>query len=314
MQKPPSPDSYPIRLSHSTFNLLNDCERKFQLEKLLVNDTERDETEHTAFGKGFGAGVATYLTTQDRDRSIFEAWLAYMPELETDKKSISRCVAAMEAAFPHLDTILMDYEVVSFDDRPAVELSFRLDINENYYFVGYIDTVLRNRYSGQHVVFECKHTGMQLHDLSPLYKNSGQALGYSITLDKITGKELSSYGVLYFVAQLGKDFTPQIHAFNWTKTLLDRLNWFITLGMDVKHLEEMARLNIYPKRGESCLKYNRPCKYFGVCDLHSLDAKKKIPVDTIEYNFVYNLDDLVQDHLARITQMPATMLNEIEEV
>ena len=291
----------PIRLSHSTLQTLHTCERKFQLDKLLVTEVQREESEHMSFGKGFGAGVATYLVTQDANRAMFEMWLAYWPEIETDKKSLARCVAALEVAIPKLDTILMDYEVVSFEGKPAVELSFKLEVTEEYYFVGYIDAVLKNRYSGLHVVFECKTTGLALFDLSPLYRNSGQALGYSIALDRIAGSKLASYGVLYFVCQLGKDFTPKIQTFEWTKTLADRLNWFISLGLDVKHLAEMASLNVYPKRGESCLQFNRPCKYFGVCSLHSVDLVKDREEDIIKYQFTYQLEDLIQDHLERIT-------------
>jgi len=293
----------PLRLSHSTLETLHTCERKLQLDKLLVTEIEREETEHTAFGKAFGAGVATYLVTQDANRAMFELWLAYMPEIETDKKSMARCVAALEVAIPRLDTILMDYEIVSFQGKPAVELSFRIDITDAYYFVGYIDAVLRNRYTGKHVVFEVKTTGLQLLDLSPLYQNSGQALGYSIALDRIVGRKLSSYGVLYFVAQLPRDFVPKIQIFEWDKTLSDRLNWFISLGLDVKHLTEMAELGVYPKRGSSCLQFNKPCKYFGVCALHSMDVPKEIEEDVIDYQFVYNLDDLVQDHLERIVEV-----------
>lgn len=293
----------PIRLSHSTLQTLHTCERKFQLDKLLVTEVEKEESEHMSFGKAFGAGVATYLVTQDANRAIYEAWLAYWPEIETDKKSMARCTAALEVAFAKLDTILMDYEIVYFEGRPAVELSFKLDVTDDYYFVGYIDAVLKNRYNGLHVVFECKTTGLAIFDLSPLYQNSGQALGYSIALDKITGKKLASYGVLYFVCQLGKDFTPKIQVFEWKKTLADRLNWFISLGLDVKHLVEMATLGVYPKRGESCLQYNRPCKYFGVCALHSVDVPKVIEQDIIEYQFIYKLDDLIEDHITRIVDI-----------
>lgn len=291
----------PIRLSHSTLQILHTCERKFQLDKLLVNEMAKEESEHMSFGKGFGAGVATYLVTQDASRALYEGWLAYWPEIETDKKSIARCIAAIEAAIPALDKILMDYEVVSFQGKPAVELSFRLNTKSNYYYVGYIDAVLKNRYSGTHVVFECKTTGLQLYDLSPLYQNSGQALGYSIVLDKIVGEPLANYGVLYFVAQLGKDFMPKVQSFEWTKTLTDRLNWFVSLGLDIEHLERMAAMNIYPKRGESCLQFNRPCRNFGICSLHTLDIPKEIEPDKIEYQFVYNLEELITDHVKRIT-------------
>lgn len=300
---------HPVRLSHSSLETLLTCERKFQLDKLLITDIAKDETEHTVFGKAFGAGVATYMVTQDADRALYEAWMTYWPELETEKKNQVRCFMALIRAFPKLDTLLMDYEVVSFDGVDAVELSFRLNINPRFYFVGHIDVVVKHRISGVHYVFECKTTGMPLLDLAPLYENSGQALGYSIALDRIVGKKLSGYGVLYFVAQLGRDFKATIHVLPYTKTLLDRLNWFISLGMDVKRLEEMAQLNVYPKRGKSCLQYNRPCKYFGVCGLHTADKIKKQEADPIKYDFTYDLDTLVQEHLDRLPT--STLIQEL---
>jgi hypothetical protein len=292
----------PIRLSHSTLETLNSCERKFQLDKLLQGG-RKDESEHTVFGRAYGVGIASYLVTQDADRSIFEAWLAYWPELETEKKNIPRLVSALEASFVTADTLLMEYEVATFNGRPAVELSFRLNINEHYYFVGYIDVVLRNRFTGVYYVLDAKTTGLQLYDLEPLYKHSGQTLGYSVALDRIVGSEQSSYGVLYFVAQLGKEFKAKTHVMPFNKTLLDRLNWFVTLGMDVKHLTEMAELNIYPKRHSGCLRYNKACMYFGTCHLHSMDIPKIPEEDLIEYDFVYELEELIQSHLDRIKKM-----------
>lgn len=294
----------PVRLSFSTLNLLHSCERKFQLAKLL-NNTQRETSEHLSFGAGFGAGIASYLTNQDAELALYEAWLAYWPIIETEKKNEARMFVALERAFFVLDTLLQDYELVFFEGRPACELSFRLDIDPTYYFVGYIDAVLKHRYTGQYVVFEVKTTGLLLKDLTPLYKHSGQALGYSICLDRIVGKELSSYGVLYMVAQLGKEQSDvTIHLMPFNKTLLDRLNWFIVLGLDVKHLKEMEQLQIYPRRGDSCLKYNKPCPQFGTCHLHSLDRPKEEEEDLTEYQFVYDLDALIQDHLRRLQEDP----------
>lgn len=290
----------PIRLSDSTLNTVHSCERKFQLDKLLEGGT-RDETEHTVFGKAYGVGVACYFVTQDADRALFEAWYAYWPELETDKKNIPRLLAALMASFSQIDTMLMEYEVAFFNGKPAVELSFRLNINPEYYFVGYIDLVLRHRFTGVHYIFDAKHTGLQLFDLEPLYKHSGQTLGYSVALDRIVGAELSSYGVIYFVAQLGKEFKAKIQVLTFEKTLLDRLQWFITLGMDVKHLELMAQLGVYPRRASACLAFNKPCRYFGTCHLHSLDTPKKREIDTIAYDFTYELEELIEEHMSRIT-------------
>lgn len=296
--------SNPLRLSYSSLETLSECERKFQLDKLLVGETNREESEHFSFGHGFGVGIATYLVTQDQDRALYEAWLAYWPEIETEKKNVALCLAAIMASFQPLDDLLAEYEVISFNGKPAVELSFKLDINPSYYFVGHIDVVLRNRYSGVCVVLDAKTTGSQLLDLSPMYKHSGQTVGYSIALDKIVGKQLSSYGVMYFVAQIGKDYKIKIHPLLFEKTLMDRLQWFITLGMDVKRLEQMTEMGIFPKRARSCLNFNRPCKYFGTCHLHSFDKMKVQEPDPTVYDFSYNLDELVEDHIARINAEP----------
>lgn len=290
----------PIRLSNSAIDQLNTCERLFQLERLLKTDIQREDTEHTVFGKGYGAGIATYLVTQDKEKAIYQLWLSYFPEIETDKKNQARCIAALMSAFPYLDKLLEEYEVVTFEGKPAVELSFRININENYYFVGYVDAVLRNRFTGMCFVGEVKTTGLQFLDLDPLYKNSGQALGYSIALDRIVGSEQSSYGVLYMVAQLGREFKAKQHMLPYNKTLLDRLHWFITLGQDVQRLETMADLGVYPMRGANCVQFMRPCKYFGVCTLNSFDQPKEREEDTIEYDFTYELDDLIDSHIARV--------------
>lgn len=288
----------PIRLSHSTLEVTKSCERKFQQDKLLENGT-KDETEHTVFGKAYGVGIAAYFVTQDRDKAIFHAWLAYWPILETDKKNEVRLVTALEASFSKADNLLIDYEVAIFNMAPAVELSFRLNISTHYYFVGYIDIVLRNRWSGIYAVLDAKTTGLLLFDIEPLYKLSGQTIGYSIALDKIVGKEQASYKVIYFVAQLMQNNQTKIQVLEYPKTLLDRLQWFMTLGMDIKHLELCESLNFYPRRSSACLSYNRPCRYFGTCHMSSMDVPKKREEDTIQYDFVYELDELIADHVRR---------------
>lgn len=291
-----------IRLSYSTLELVNTCERKFQLEKLLTNGAERDQASWLVGGSAFGHAVAHYMINQDREQAIFEAWLKYFPRLEDEKRTQAKYLNLCDRSFDKLDDILADWEIVEFNGKPAAELSFRININETFYFVGYVDCIIRNKWTGQYMVKEVKHTSSALLDLAPLYRNSGQALGYSIILDKIVGEAQSDYGVGYFVGQMGKEYNPNFHWLPFDKTLLDRLNWFVTLKMDVMRIEQMIELNVFPKRGSACLNYNRPCKHFQTCDLHSLDMPKAEEVDEIEYDFVYELDDLVQDHIERVAR------------
>lgn len=294
----------PIRLSHSALDTLQECERKFQLSRLLVDPSQREENEHTVFGRAYGVGIATYMSTQDADQSIFQAYLAYWPEVESEKKNQAMMVGALYSAFPTLDTLLMEYDIATFDGKPAVELSFRLDITDELYFVGYIDLVLRNRSTGIYSVWDAKTTGLQLLDLSPLYQHSGQVLGYSMALDRIVGEPVASYDVGFIVSQLDSrtQKAKKTHLMTWNKSLMDRLKWFLTLSMDAKRIEMMQETSHWPMRAHSCLSFNRPCRYFGTCHLHSLDVDRKREEDTIEYDFHYKLDDLIQDHLARMPQ------------
>ena len=290
-----------IRLSHTALDSFLSCERKFQLDRLLIGAEKREETEHTVFGKSFGEGVASYLLTASQDAALFAAYKAYWPVLETEKKSELLAIQLLSASFPHLDNLMMEWEVATFQDKPAVELSFRLDIDERFYYVGYVDIVLRNKFSGKYAIMENKTTGLGLHDLSALYQNSGQALGYSIVLDQIVGSEQSDYEVLYFVGQLGKNpWEPKIHTLPYPKTINDRLNWFISVGIDVERMQRMLSLNVFPLRGKSCLNFMRPCPHLGTCQLHSLDEYKEDIPDTIQYQFTYNLDDVIEDHLRRL--------------
>lgn len=290
----------PIRLSHSTLDLFNTCERKFQLEKLLITDSVREDSPDTVLGTAYGAAVAHYLVNQDKDAALHHGWLAYWPELENDKKSVPHYVNAFERSLHKLDKLLDDYEVAFFKGKPATELSFRIDVSPEYYYVGYVDVVLKNRFDNTYFATDAKTTGLNLLDLSPVYQNSSQVLSYSIVLDAVVGSELAHYGCGYFVAQLKKDYEVEVHPLFFRKTLLDRLNWFITLGGDIKRLELAEELGFYPRRGGACLKYNRQCKFFGICTLSSQDIPRKREVDTIEYDFTFDLDTLIDDHLRRI--------------
>lgn len=291
-----------IRLSYSAVETLLVCERKFQLDRLLTSSVEKQDFPATVMGRSYGAGVQSYLTHQDADRAVYDAYMAYWPVLEEELKGRSElhAISLLLTSIPHLDNLLQDWEVATFNNKPAVELSFRLDIDDKFYYVGYLDLVLRNRWSNRYAVGEIKSTSLQLHDLSPLYQNSGQALGYSIILDSIVGQELSDYDTLYLVGQINDKHQHKFKDYTFAKTLLDRFNWFISLSMDVSRLHDMLDNNVFPMRGSSCLQFMRACPHFGTCSLHGLDKPKEIEPDTVQYDFTFDLNAVVQNHMQRI--------------
>jgi hypothetical protein len=299
---------HPYRLSESTLGILYACDRKFQLERLLEEAYPLVEEESAALirGKAFGVGVQTYILTGNMDLAIYKAWLEYFPEVESTYITMTRTLNNLWCAQENLDKIRREYEVAVFEGKPAVEMSFRLDIDGKWFYVGYIDLVLRHIQTGIYVVLEVKTTAYKLVDLKPVYKNSGQALGYSIVLDKVAGEAQSKYGVLYLVCRdksSVSDWVPDVYLFPFTKTLVDRYNWFISLGLDVEHLNRMEELDVFPMRGHSCVRFNRTCQHFGTCSIKSADVKRVPVEDDTEYQFRYRLNDIIQDHLERLERL-----------
>ena len=298
-----APDQPYIRLSHSSLDQVQTCERKFEMDKLLTIGAAREESVHLSFGHGYGEFIATYMATGSFELAALDGWLAYYPIIETDNKSQATLYHLMQNSLDEMDKLREEWEVAEFNGIPACELSFRLDIDDTFYYVGYIDVVLKHRVTGKYCVLENKTTGLQLHDLAPMYKFSGQALGYSIVVDEIAGEGQADYDVLYLVGRLGKTpFTETTRAeqHRFGKNLQDRLEWFLTLGQDVNHLHGCLQTGNFPRRAQGCLKFNRTCNHFGSCHLRSADNYREIEKDEIEYQFHYNLEDLIESHIERV--------------
>ena len=293
---------HPYRLSDSTLGLLRSCDRLFQIERLL-DTIPIVNTPHAApiRGTAFGVGVQTYMITGDMDKATIACWLAYWPVVEERYISCNRTLNNLWCAQDELDKLRRRYKVARFNGKDAAELSFRLDIDEHWFYVGYIDLVLYDTEDKIYVILEVKTTGYNLHDLKPVYKNSGQALGYSIVLDRITGEDQSKYGVLYFVCRdKGAEWVPDIYVFPFTKTLLDRYNWFISLGIDVERISRMLEIGVFPMRGSACVRYNKVCQHFGTCSITQADVSRKVVADETDYQFTYKLPEIIEDHLQRL--------------
>ena len=191
------------------------------------------------------------------------------------------------------------WELARFNDLPAIELSCRLNINPDFYEVAFLDLAIYNKRLNIYAVFENKTTGSRLNDITPMYKNSSQTIGYSICLDTISGQRLANFGTFTFVAQQkSKDITNlEYHVIYTKRTLLDRLHWFFTLGYDVERIQRLMKMNFFPMRGSNCLAFNKTCPHFGTCQLRKTDVPKEPDPDPNVYQFEFFLDDLVKEHI-----------------
>lgn len=303
-----------VRLSHSTLGLLHGCERKFQKTKLLHNPNVREESPAMTFGKAYGAAAQLYMILRTEghsvqvatDSAIWELYLRYTPwQMADDRRFLERAIYCIQAAQPFHERMLMEWEIAIFNGKYAAELSFCLDIDEVYYYVGYLDLVLKHRKSGRFAVTDYKTTSLASADLTPAYKFSDQVLGYSIVLDQIAGSAVADFDTNYWVCQLLSRkipdlYDPKFHDFCFPKTLKDRMEWFLKVYLDVQHMQSLAALSVYPKRGSNCMAYNKTCEFFNGCQFTTLDQPAIYKPDDIEYDFRFNLADIFSDHAIRI--------------
>lgn len=298
-------------LSHSSSLTLHCCPQKFNLDKILPVDPayEDDEGGHFVHGTAVGAAVQAYLVTGSKQAAYFAAAVDWDDDLEEEKAtSIKKSFWWSLAAIDHFITkweneYATDFELVSFQDKPAIELGFRIDCGEGFFYRGFLDALLRNKKTNEFIVLELKTTrNREVHDA--VYANSGQPLGYSLIVDAISHfigtEEVSSYSIFYFI---WKTSAQEWEVKEYTKTKVSRAKWIKNILLDMKHIAEFGEEDYWPEYGESCYAFFRPCKYFEVCSFSekTLLVGKAVVVkadDPSKYQFLFTIDELIEAQLA----------------
>ena len=301
-------------LSHSSSNLLHACPRKFELYKrglmlqTMLSSAERNidarPDPHTNFGGCVGNGVQNYLLTNDLVKAQFEMFKTFQQieydsdTIRTNKKSFWHALHAVEQFSMVRHTVLSNMQLAVIDDKPALELGFSINCGNGYSYRGFLDGLLFDTAHNRLVVLENKTTGWQAHEA--FYKNSGQAIGYDLVVDKISkklGLDSSAYEVIYTVYQTKKQ---EWELFNFHKSNQHRLRWIKNILLDIKHIAEYAEEDYFPMHGESCFSFARPCEYFGMCDMDNkilfLGGEQPVKAESEDkYQFKFSLDELIAE-------------------
>ena len=293
--------NYPpeIRLSYSTLRTLHSCPRKFEITRFRnpnLNNTEYEDTLDTIIGSALHAGLQSWLLHQDDERAVVDCWTAYRPWLEEDSKA------------KHWGTLLDGLEQLilrmeSSDWRllgSRVEYSYRIWINKEkrHYYCGFMDGVLQNQDTGEIACLEAKTTGMKFHNLEPQYANSNQGLGNSIVLDAEV-PDHSSFAMVYPVVQFISPKKVQTFLYEFQKSRMDRLEWLQGLIMEYEQILRYLEFQHFPKNGDSCMSWGKPCPFFGGCEVtgDEWSPVKDAPPDGWEIEF--ELDELIQIQIER---------------
>lgn len=293
-------------LSHSSRTTLHKCPRKYQLYRLssdsvaLESQKETEQGVTFAYGHAVGAGVASTLEGKSETQVIMDTFLAWdidlFDETPRQKKSFWLALHAIQQ-FIQMRKVgyLDDYELVMYKDKPATELSFQILLPEGYRYRGFVDAVLQHKETKEVLVIECKTSS---GTAQPAYfRNSGQALGYSVVLDTLF-PGLSSYTVLYLVYETKSYAYVELP---FEKSLLQRALWLQELLIDSQMVELYHSYETFPMHGENCYDFFKECEYLGLCTLSTENLVKPfnekmaedIILDLISYQFTVNFEDLV---------------------
>lgn len=297
---------YRIRqLSYSSLLSLHSCPRKFQLYRLRTTHRAEESLKSTVtFAFGHIVGEAIQLALEDVSETeiiwrMFQGWHTDLfAEDEKLNKSFWQAVTALKRFLSLRQSgFLKEYELVYYNDKPACELSFAVNFPDGFRLRGFVDAVLRHKVTGKVVVLECKTTGSATVNPAT-YKNSAQAIGYSIVLDAIF-PDLSSYEVLYLIYNTKSgEYLPLPFA----KTYLQRALWIRELLLDIETIKMYEEAEVYPMHGESCYSFFRECEYMQSCQLSTEYLTKKCTAeeeDKTDYQITLSLDDLIDTQLRK---------------
>lgn len=306
-------------LSHSSSGTLHACPRKFQLYKLRSDKAIPDEISGITFAYGHvvGEGIQLALQEMPYKQILFKMFCMWHAPLaardEKRKKSFAEAVFAVRKFIAlRAAGYLSEYELVYLPSVgeenatiPACELGFAVAIYDGFSYRGFVDAILRNKETGEIIVLECKTTYYSSANPAQ-FKNSGQALGYSVVLDSLF-PGLSSYSVLYLIySTMTREFTPLPFA----KSFESRAEWIRSIVFDVEDITRYEEAGIYPRRGESCFAYSRPCEYIENCGTSTVylakpieDSMEEIEKAEARYTYQFNLVDLINRQVARNTEI-----------
>lgn len=309
---PSTGDPRLFKLSYSGNLTLHGCPRKFQLERYTAKvnvDIDWRSSLTFQYGHTVGDAIAATVAGVSKDKILLDAFTGWKMDLFTEnekqKKSFTYALFAIHKFWAMQEEgFFEDFEIVYFHGRPAAELSFKIEFPNGFTYRGYVDLVVRNKVTGEYVILELKTNSGKWINTSQ-YKNSSQAIGYSVVLDAIA-PGLTSYTVEYLVWMTNLD---RWENFSFPKTYMQRALWLRDRIWDNDQINTLIHTEgsygIWPMHGEHCTNYNKECAYMNTCHLPTegqMIGLKEVHMEPElndrygkPWDFVFNWEDLITE-------------------
>ena len=303
------PDKIP--LSYSRFNTLHSCPRKFQLKELRQHKTPFESVD-CSYGTAFGAGVQELFRSGSIDRALVAALAAWDYQEFEDMwgkkhdKSFWMCIESLEVFSQHqFLSLFSEYELATIAGKQGIELFVYIAVGESYSYQVHIDLVLANRESGALAVAEIKTSGMAQQEAN--WGNSEQTLGYYAIIETLSRRyDLPMEPRVYYITQttgkLQDAYSNRgFNVFCYEKDIGHSASFVQNLLTNIAVIEVYIDGNHFPKRGNSCVAYQRPCEFYGTCDMESMlhgavthgEIYESLGIE--DCDFVIDLGEMIQE-------------------
>jgi hypothetical protein len=272
-ESPYLPDGRQWAWNSTALGWAKECKRKYYLSQHL-NLAKSGDNVHLVFGGHYAKALERYHRFREIDALAHEdALRATVADLLIDTKDWHP-----EHNFKNRDTLIRSVvwyleeikddackTVVLASGRPAVELPFRFQVQDDIWLAGHLDRLVE--YAGDYYVQDQKTTGSTL---SPYYFNrfnpDNQMSLYTVAAEVFWQTPVK--GVMIDAAQIAVGFTRFARSIT-TRTKAQAAEWLETA---VYHIEETWRChekNFWPMNDKACGLYGG-CPFVEVC---SKDAR-----------------------------------------
>lgn len=308
-------EAAPFYLSDSSESAWEFCKRKFEFRKFYLAPRGKSNYK-MAIGHCMHACWQEWIRTKDEEAAVLKLIETYPADLSIyandenffnsqDPRSIESCYATLQALINNEK--FAGFEIAEIDcldgvRRPAIEVEFVIDFyNEDgsrytilgrpVSYIGFMDAILFDMLNKEYQVTDLKTTTWTIKDRSGEFQFKGQALPYSLVLQKMEQheEEFTSFTVNYVSAYISL-LEPKITIYPYKKTINDLNEWFTKLTFTLASINKFANLGWFPRRSGGCMSFNRPCSMADFCvsrDKDSIQRQMMLDLDANplpEYN------------------------------
>jgi hypothetical protein len=274
-----------LRVSYSSLNTEESCQRKFEFNKLYPQRPRMFESFAADVGTSLHKGYQEYLISNDETKAFWAMTRSYPISDEwsqdNDFRSLEACTSTLEEMIE--SSALGEYELAQIKHPsglvvPAIEVPFEIRLNgitlpdgRGIAFVGYMDAIMRNLLNGDFRTMDIKTHRRTTKDATAAYQYNAQQIPYGICIEHIQGNPVDSFEVLYYDCYVDL-LNPRVTPYTFTKDRDDVQEWLMNTVLTAQRIQRNMEMNYFPRTSGGCLAFNKPCYFLEMCQSRDKEA------------------------------------------